>query len=708
VRLLAALLLLAALAAPVATAAPAPQSAFTLVAENDVFELHANQATLAIRVVDKRSGYVWHSNLDEPGPDDRLNRTWTAFAASGVSVDALDARAVDERASITNAETILDYRPIDQGFEAAVTFVDVGISLMVRVVLEPSGVRVEVPFTSISAGDEYKLGLLHLYPFFGAARGSEAPGYMFIPDGAGSLIRFADTTRARNMFYGRYYGADIGMIGATPYDPTVIPPYRLSLPVSGMVHGDGQHAYLAVVENGAAYGELRVHPAGVTTNFNFLYNAFVYNQAYFQATNRAGAGVTTLQPSPNEFDITIHYRFLTGPGSDYVGLARSYQQYLLEKNMLPAALPPGDDIGVRLEFLGGEKERILFWQRLIPMTTVGQMASILEGLEVRNPEVIYYGWQPLGAASMPPRALRLEPGLGSLQELNDLSQAIAAGGGHLRLYLDPQAALVDEGGYSAKNDLARAITSVNLLGGNRNKLNYFLGLPAVAERYGRLSEGIFNQLGAGLAVDSLGSVLYSDHRRGAFVGRDDAVRAYQALLAEHAGPTAFYLPNDYVFGFMQAYYDIPLSDSGYLYATQAVPFLQLVLAGYVPAYGPALNFSSNLQADLLRHVDFNVYPSFFLSHGSADRILRTSSSWIFSSAYEQWGPEIERTYQWLNNLLGPVKGQPVLARETLASGVVATTYGNGRQIIVNYSDQPFTLDATVVNAQDAALLEVQP
>jgi hypothetical protein len=700
----------ASAASPV-TRHASPVADYALVAENELFELHANEATLAFRVVDKRSGYVWQSNLEEVTEDDDLNRTWTAFATSGISIDYLDEKAVDKRASITNAEHTIDFRRTPQGFEASVTFVEVSISLLVRVELEPSGVRVEVPFESISEGGDFKLGLLYVYPFFGATREDEVTGYMFIPDGAGSLIRFAATTKAQNIFYGRYYADDLGMLGELPYDPTLNRPYRLSLPVSGMVHGERQNAFISIVEKGAAYGELQAHPAGVTTKFNFLHTAFIYNESYFQATNRAGAGVTTLQPSPNAFDITIHYRFLTGPESDYVGMARSYQQYLREKGMLAdAAVGPGDDIGIRLEFLGGEKERILFWPRFIPMTTVSQMASILEGLDVRNPEVIYYGWQPLGATAMPPRTLKLERGLGSLNELKALAQSIADRGGNFYLYLDPQAALVDEGGYSPRNDLALAITSVNLRGANRNKLNYYLNLRAIRDRYARLSEGVFSELEApvGLALDGIGSTLYSDFRRGSFLGRDEAIREYQALLAEHPGRTAFYMPNDYVFGFMQAYYDIPLSNSGYLYATEAAPFLQIVLAGYIPTYGPALNFSSNLQADLLRHVDFNVYPSYFLSHDPTSKILRTSSNWIYSSAYSQWAPEIERTYQWLNNLLGPVRGEQIVAREALAEDVMATTYSNGQQIIVNYGGQPFRADATLVNAQDAVIREVQP
>ncbi len=705
-----ALALLLAAVSPAAAAPPALSrlGEMALMAENDLFQLYADAETLAFQVVDKRSGYVWHSNLEEVTDDDDLNRTWTAFASSGISIDALDPKAVDERYSITRDEHSLDFRPTGQGFEAAVTFTEAGISLLMRVELEPSGVRVEVPFSSIAETGEYKLGLLHLYPFLGATREAETPGYMFIPDGAGSLIRFAATTKARNMFYGRYYGADMGMIGALDYDPTVIAPHLLSLPVSGMVHGEAQHAYLAVVERGAPYGRLQVHPAGVTTKFNFLYSAFIYNEAYFQATNRAGAGVTTLQPSPNAFDITVHYRFLTGPGSDYVGLARSYQQYLRDKAMLPAAQAADGDIGIRLEFLAGDKEPILFWQRFIPMTTVSQMAGILEALAVRHPEVIYYGWQPKGAGAMPPASLRLERALGGLGDLRTLAETLAGSGGSLALYLDPQAALWDEPGYSARNDLAHAITGVSLAGGNRNKGHYLMTLATIRERYARLSAAVFSDLGAGLALDGLGSTLYSDFRRGAFVGRDEALQGYQTLLAENPGPTGFYRPNDYLFAYMRAYYDMPLTNSGYLFTAEAVPFLPIVLAGYVPAYGPALNFSSNLQADLLRHVDFNVYPSFFLSQESTSRILRTSSSWIYTSAASQWTPEIERTYQWLNGLLGPVRGAEIVARARLAPEVSATTYSNGLQIIVNFGGQPYQAGATVINAQDAVLREVQP
>ncbi|MCB9136454.1 MAG: hypothetical protein H6636_13585 [Anaerolineales bacterium] len=703
---------MAPLIAPASDAVPPSQDipdTYEMVGENDTFQLYANQANLSFKVVDKRNGYVWSSNLDEKVDGDRLNKTWTAFAQSGISINYLDQKATDERASISNTEPTIVFNPNGQGFDATVTFTDASITVGLSVNLEADGVRVEIPFASIKEENpEFRLGILHLYPFFGATRTDAIPGYMFIPDGPGSLIRFAAETKAKNMFYGRYYGNDLGMTTYLPWEPTVIRPYRLSIPVIGMVHEEQKNAYIAVIEKGASYGEIQAHPAGIITNFNFLYNTFIYNESYFQATNKSGAGVTALQASTNAFDITVHYRFLSGEDANYVGMARSYQQYLLDKGDLKKSVDANGDIGIRLEFLGGEKEKVLFWHRTIPMTTISQMADILSQLNVKNPEVIYFGWQPLGASSMPPTKLKLDRKLGKVAELRALVEKIQAAGGQFSLYLDPQAALYDEKGYSMRRDLAMSITNLNMIGYNREMVNYYFNLDTLTDRYTSLSADVFSDLGAGLALDGIGTSLYSDFKDNHLLNREDARQSYQTVLAAQGGRTGFYKPNDYVFGAMSAYYDMPLGNSGYIYTTDIVPFLQIVFAGYVPVYGSALNFSSNLQEDLLRLADFGVYPSYFLTEEVTAKILNTRSNWIFSSSFGQWGQEIEQTYAWLNALLGPVKGQGIVAREVLGKGVSATTYANGKQIIVNFNDEAFTYGGLEIPGKDAVIWEVAP
>ncbi len=684
---------------------PEIPASYHLTAENDLFQLYVDSDTLAFKLLDKRSNYLWHSGIDALADGDKLNKSWQAFALSGVSIEYLDEKAVNKRISISNSNHTLDVTPIEQGIAAQVTFGDYGITVGVTLQLEAAGVRVEVPMDSIREDDpKFRLGLVYLYPFLGATRGGSEPGYMFMPDGTGSLIRFADSTKAKNMFYGRYYGDDLGMIAIMPYETGVTPVYPISFPVYGMSHGE-QNAYISVVEKGAPYGEIQVHPSGIITNFNFLYNTFIYNESYFQATNRSGAGVTTVQKQTNHFDAVVHYRFLTGDDANYVGMAQSYQRYLVDKGMLHKVEDTNPNIGIRLEFLGGDKEKVLLWYRFISMTTVGQMSDILDGLQIPNPDVIYYGWQPYGASSMPPTSLTLDGGLGSVGELRDLADKIAAEGGHFSLYYDPQAALYREGGYSPRNDLAMAITNVNLEGFNR-LYEYYFTFDVLQQRYSALTGDIASQLKAGVALDNIGFELYSDFRQGASLNREGSLSAYQNLLAETPLRLGFYHPNDYLFGVMQAYYDMPLGDNGYIYTSEAVPFLPIVLSGYVPYYGRALNFSSNTQEDLLRQVEFGVYPSYFLTQEPTANMLNTpTATWIYTSSYAQWGDQIRQTYQWMNDLLAPVRGVSIIAHQQLADGIFATTYANGRQIIVNYMDRPFVYAGITVEAKSASLLE---
>ncbi|MCS6827545.1 MAG: hypothetical protein NZ553_13100, partial [Caldilinea sp.] len=137
-----------------ATAAPSAQIeeipvSYRPVAENEQFRLFVDFDTLAFKLLDKRSGYLWHSGLDELQEGDRLNRAWQAFARSGVSIEYLDARAINRRISLTNSEHTLEVTPLDHGVSAQMTFLEFGISLRLLLQLEADGVRVEVPADSI-------------------------------------------------------------------------------------------------------------------------------------------------------------------------------------------------------------------------------------------------------------------------------------------------------------------------------------------------------------------------------------------------------------------------------------------------------------------------------------------------------------------------------------------------------------------------------
>ncbi len=260
------------------------------------------------------------------------------------------------------------------------------------------------------------------------------------------------------------------------------------------------------------------------------------------------------------------------------------------------------------------------------------------------------------------------------------------------------------GGYSERGDAAMSITNQSLQGFNR-LFGYYLTFDTLQRRYTELAQSIQAQLGIGLAIDTIGFVLYSDFRAGHMLNRQESAEAYRQMFASSTARLSFYSPSDYLLGMAQAFYDMPLGSNGYIYTSESVPFLPAVLAGYVPYYGDALNFSPNLEQDVLRHIEYGIWPSYFVTHEPTANMLNTPSSLIYTSSYAQWGEEIRQTYAQLNALLAPVHGQPIVGHERFAADVYATSYANGRRIVVNYGDGAFTIDGVTVAAKSALLLE---
>ena len=71
--------------------------------------------------------------------------------------------------------------------------------------------------------------------------------------------------------------------------------------------------------------------------------------------------------------------------------------------------------------------------------------------------------------------------------------------------------------------------------------------------------------------------------------------------------------------------------SQYLIQTDTVPFLQIVLSGSMEVYATYANFSFYTETDILRMIDYNVYPSFILTHDPSYELISTNSSNFYST-----------------------------------------------------------------------------
>ncbi|WP_096155660.1 DUF5696 domain-containing protein [Bacillus sp. FJAT-45066] len=674
---------------------------FEQVAQNSTLALYVHPDSLALKIMDQRTGYVWNSGLEEDG-DYRLNTRWRNMANSAVTITYVDDKNKEASEDLISNNIKPNMQFIENGFTADIEYKNAGIAFQLQVTLEEDSIVVYVPEEKLTEDGKVKLVSMRLYPFLGAVESKTIDGYMFIPDGSGALMRFGERTSANSPYQAFVYGKDEGYSQVVS-DPNndISPPEKISMPVFGLVHGAKQHGLFTIIESGSFNSELVAYPAGVSTDFNWIYSEYHYRYQYFQPTSRSMSGYRTYQNERNQFDIQQRIAFLADEDADYVGMAKYYQDYLVESGKLAKNEDRAD---VRLEFLGGEVKKGLIWDTIVEMTSINDLPTYIDKLQQQNVDkmnVVYRGWSKGGLTGTLPKKFPIEKKLGSTSDFEDAINTLEGKEIDLSFYTDYTKAFRGASGYSGSTDVARKINGETMQF-KRYDRDYYLLSPSVSLEMAQNDMKEYEKLGiSNIAIDLTASMLFSDFNSRRTTNRSDNVTVYtemHQLLSEELGPLSLYKPNDYLWSETGRYYDIPMYSSNYSFVTDTVPFLQIVLKGYVPYYAPFSNFHFNRDEEVLRMIEYGANPSFYLTTEPSHLLMNTPSRDLYTSQFSVWESEIVRQYELVQESLGQVEGATIESRYVHQKGVVEVTYSNGVSIIVNYTDQPFVTEGVQVEA----------
>jgi hypothetical protein len=163
-------------------------------------------------------------------------------------------------------------------------------------------------------------------------------------------------------------------------------------------------------------------------------------------------------------------------------------------------------------------------------------------------------------------------------------------------------------------------------------------------------------------------------------------------------------PNGFLFQYVDRYLQMDIYTTQYLIETDTVPFLQILLQGTMELYAIYSNFSFYTQQDILRMIDYNIYPSFVLTEKPAYVLTDTNSSEYYSTEYTLYKDLIQAIYFQVNEALSPVIGARWLNREVVSLGVIRNTYDDGTVILINYTDHDVTVGTTPVEAASFAVI----
>ena len=220
--------------------------------------------------------------------------------------------------------------------------------------------------------------------------------------------------------------------------------------------------------------------------------------------------------------------------------------------------------------------------------------------------------------------------------------------------------------------------------------NKFLNPYKSAEMYKKQSEEFEKYNVNNFAFRSSGKYIYSDYGSN-FISRTEMKNIFSENFKG-----AFYNPNSYMWKNTSLIFDIDLDSSGYVMENYSVPFLEIVLKNNIDFFSGPLNINGDLKTQLLKIIEYSVYPSFTVTAENSVKLMETNSEWLFSSEYDVWKDKIKESYEFVNNALKYVTDSFITGHKIIGEKQTEVTYSDGIKIIINYSDKKYKYGDNIV------------
>ena len=195
--------------------------------------------------------------------------------------------------------------------------------------------------------------------------------------------------------------------------------------------------------------------------------------------------------------------------------------------------------------------------------------------------------------------------------------------------------------------------------------------------YEKLAPKLLKYAPSGISAGTLGSDLNSDFDKNDAYNREDSKSLVIDLLAqmqEDFGKVMVNGGNLYSVKNVDYILDAPLDSSQYLKTSEAIPFMGMVLHGYVQFSGTAMNMAGDIDYETLKTIENGSMPYFQLAYENTD-ILKKDPEYkkMYSVNFKIWAESglIER-YKKLNEALHDVQDKLIVNHEFIKGVRVLT------------------------------------
>ncbi len=590
----------------------------------------------------------------------------------------------------------------------------VAITLYVEYSLQGGDLVVTIPTQDIETLEEYPIKSIDFLPYFMTGNTDEE-GYLFIPDESGALMYLDNDKLNETQYTNAFYNGDLL---ATELDYAVETP-TLNLPVYGIKKDN--LALLAIIEEGSEIATLKANNAGsyLGETFSKINSSFeITARQNVQASNLVDYPITLAQERPYSEEIVVRYSLLTGSDANYVGMAKDYQEYLVDHNLLKET-EAQETASLYLELLGSVTTTKYFagipYEGTNPLTTFDQAEEMLSYFAengIDNMKVEYKGIANGGLSFDKLTKVSIEGNLGGANGLKDLVAAAESYNAEIFPSFEFQTVdsdkgvATDEHAYFISGLEAQAFDYEPVLFEEDDmalREVYYLRGTYLPEYVTEFSKS-YNNLGIGnVSATDLMSNYIGNYKKDDHILVNEVVDDYASTAAFMDEQYNLMLSNPMAAGYAYADYltDIPIDDSDYRVLDTYVPFMQMVLQGYIDYSSPVLNVNNlDISDSIMGAMESGSALKFRLTYEDATQLFNTDYDNVFVTEYDLWKEEIVARYAEYNEFYEAVKGSSIINHEIshFDDGVRFVEYDNGVKVYFNYEDTQKRIDGVNIEA----------
>ena len=674
---------------------------YTLVSENNNLLFYADMDKGWFALQNRKSGKIWYSNPSDATLDDITTGSSRMDVFSDYVFEYYDKTTVGETNILTfnsHSQAVrqqtVDVKKVSNGLKVTYRFETFGIVVPLVYTLLDDSFEVKVCVDEIKETNKYSILSIRVLPNFGAGN-SKTEGWFFIPDGSGAIASFGNGRYNMNGYeapiYGREYAEEKIKITAADHQD-------IRLPVFGVANGN--EALFAAITKGEASAAIRSEFVSDSFGYNNISSILILRTISAIKVNAQNA--TKLSDCDySEDDYSVRYYCLSGEEASYVGMAKTYRNYLIkEKGLTKTELSPALNINVygaidvKANFLGIPYKKL---KGLTSFSQAQEMAEYLSENGVSSLAIRYEGWTNNGLfnkkAPKNAKPLSVLGGEKAFKSLNKYLTDINA-----QFYPDVDFLRFSSGGNgvsknrdSIKNTFGEVTEQYDYMHSvgvpKINGNNYYLlranKLETVVKQFLKKYDSLNI---SGISYGTMGSYVYADHNIKGGFNRTKLVNVFENIfksssdysIAVEDGNMITAVYADKVFG-------APLSSSGNNQFDKDVPFYQIVFHGYTALTTSPINQTANDRTLFLNAVETGTELLFDGIYDDASILNETPYNNLYSTTFDLWKSKAVDYDKEYSSLLKKIHDKAITEHTEISNDIYKTVYEDGTTVYVNYN-----------------------